>query len=418
MVVGRLLLLLLVTISTRYVAAQRVGEPLSVWQKGQLDIHHISTGQGNAALLILPDGTSLLIDAGAIDPVDWRTGKPRDIPTRPDTMRQAGEWIARYARNALRFRADPAIDYVLLTHFHDDHMGTPRHGIKRAAGGYVLSGITEVAEYISVHRVLDRGWPDYSYPQSMEADSIVANYRHFLSWQQKHNGLTVERFQAGRTDQIVSKYNSTCPVKIRNLMVNGECWTGKGTQTKHLFPDLTGLPLLQRPNENMCSAVLSIHYGDFTYFSGGDIPGVLSFGTPEWHDMETPLAAITGPIDVKLVDHHGYRDAENSVLLTALKPRVLVIPAWSTSHPAPEVLERMLSTMTYDGKRDVFTTNLLQEAKTLNKQWLAQLKSQSGHVVIRVEPGGKRYRVFVLDDTQEIAPIKAIYGFYKAKSKR
>ena len=32
---------------------------------GTLDIHHISTGRGNATFFVLPDGTTLLVDAGA-----------------------------------------------------------------------------------------------------------------------------------------------------------------------------------------------------------------------------------------------------------------------------------------------------------------------------------------------------------------
>jgi len=45
-------------------AAQSTGEPLPQWTPGTLDIHQISTGRGNAALFILPDGTTLLVDAG------------------------------------------------------------------------------------------------------------------------------------------------------------------------------------------------------------------------------------------------------------------------------------------------------------------------------------------------------------------
>ena len=143
------ILFLLVWLSP-VVHAQQVGQPLSVWQEGGLDIHHINTGQGNATFAILPDGTTLLIDAGAINTIDWRTGKPRNLPVRPNGTRQAGEWIARYIRKVLRFQKTPVIDYALITHFHDDHMGSPLNVTKRSAGGHVLAGITEVAEYIPI----------------------------------------------------------------------------------------------------------------------------------------------------------------------------------------------------------------------------------------------------------------------------
>ncbi|ADB39019.1 ComEC/Rec2 family competence protein [Spirosoma linguale] len=400
--------------------AQWVGKPLPVWHTGQLDIHHINTGQGNATLMVLPDGTTLLADAGAINSHDWRTNKPRNIPVKPGNDRQAGEWIARYVRNALRFQGNPILDYAIITHFHDDHMGTPAHVTKRGKGGYVLAGITEVGEYIPIRKILDRGWPDYSYPRPFDNDSMVINYRRFLNWQVQHKGLIAERFASGLKNQITfvkqPDLHRKYPVDIRNLMVNGAMWTGDGDKTRLLFPDLKTLQATEYPNENMCSIAFQLRYGKFTYFSGGDIQGVLQFGSPAWHDVETPMASVLGPVDVQLLDHHGYADSENGALLASLQPRVFVIPAWASSHPAPDVLGRLFSEEIYSDKRDVFATNLLPEAKTAIHDFLPRLKSQSGHVIIRVEPGGKSYRVIVLDDNDETYTVKAIYGPYKSKS--
>ncbi len=284
MQVSRLLFFSLTILLSNVVLAQPLGKPLSVWHTGQLDIHHIATGQGNATFVVFPDGTTLLIDAGAINTIDWRTGKPRDLPVKPTNERQAGEWIARYVRNVLRFQVDPVIDYAVITHFHDDHMGSPLNVTKKSAGGYVLAGITEVAEYIPIRKILDRGWPNYHYPRSLDNDSMVVNYRRFLNWQSRNKGLIIERFQAGRNDQItftkqheVPKNN---PVEVRNLAVNGEIWTGSGTETRSLFPNLMSLQPAEYPNENMCSIAFQIRYGDFNYFTGGDIQGVLQFGSP------------------------------------------------------------------------------------------------------------------------------------------
>ncbi|MEP6494314.1 MAG: hypothetical protein ABJF01_16645 [bacterium] len=44
-----------------------------------MDIHQISTGRGNSALFIFPDGTTLLVDAGA-PPMGYP--KPVLTPTR------------------------------------------------------------------------------------------------------------------------------------------------------------------------------------------------------------------------------------------------------------------------------------------------------------------------------------------------
>ena len=90
------------------------GAPLSPWTPGTLDIHHIHTGRGNAAFVQFPDGTTLLIDAGATP----ETTNPAVVPARPDTSLRPGEWIGRYVA-----RHTASVDYALVTHYHDDHIG-------------------------------------------------------------------------------------------------------------------------------------------------------------------------------------------------------------------------------------------------------------------------------------------------------
>ena len=45
-----------------------VGKPYKGWRPGEFDIHHIHTGMGEANFFIMPDGTSMLIDAGDLGP--------------------------------------------------------------------------------------------------------------------------------------------------------------------------------------------------------------------------------------------------------------------------------------------------------------------------------------------------------------
>src|SRR5882757_9466824 len=84
------------------------GKPLPEWKEGYLDLHHINTGRGNAAFYILPDGTTILFDAGELDPSEARTTSKRNTPIRPDDSRHPYEWIVNYIRqvNKMNF-----IDY-------------------------------------------------------------------------------------------------------------------------------------------------------------------------------------------------------------------------------------------------------------------------------------------------------------------
>ncbi|GAB3978523.1 hypothetical protein GCM10028806_41830 [Spirosoma terrae] len=413
-----LLVIVLFTTGLRSVYAQKAGERLPVWTAGTLDIHHINTGRGNATFLICPDGTTLLIDAGALDPTDKRTQSARNTPAVPNADRQAGEWIARYITKMMTMsQLQPKLNYAQLTHFHDDHMGMPSSVSPKAEqGNFVLTGITEVAAYLPIDKIIDRGWPDYSYP-APQTDVMMTNYKTFVDWQSRNKGTIFERSQPGRNDQLVLKRNPDSyrnTFEIRTIIANGQLWTGKGTETRSLFPDLSSLQPNQRPSENMCSIGIRLRYGTFDYFSGGDMPGVLRFGAPRWNDVETPVSTIVGPVDVHILDHHGNRDSQNDNLLAALRPRVLVIPVWSSDHPGHDVLDRIYSQEIYAGERDVFATDMLEANKLVIGELLDRLKSDKGHIVVRVAPGGVTYQIITVDDSNENFTIKATFGPYQS----
>src|SRR5512142_1154471 len=80
-------------------AAPISNETLPPWTEGYLYIHHISTGRGNSAYIVMPDGTTLLIDAGETDQKFIESVAPlAPFPPRPDAKHAAGYWIADYIR--------------------------------------------------------------------------------------------------------------------------------------------------------------------------------------------------------------------------------------------------------------------------------------------------------------------------------
>jgi len=46
---------------------------------------------------------------------------------------------------------------------------------------------------------------------------------------------------------------------------------------------------------------------------------------------------------------------------------------------------------------------------------LSRLKSDQGHILVRVNLGGDTYRVIILDDSAESFKVKAIHGTYKSE---
>ena len=68
------------------------------WEKGKLYMYSIDVGQADSTLLILPDGETLLVDAG----------------NREDTA-----LVNRFIYNL----GIDSLDYVIATHPHEDHIG-------------------------------------------------------------------------------------------------------------------------------------------------------------------------------------------------------------------------------------------------------------------------------------------------------
>jgi hypothetical protein len=396
--------------ATATARAQAVGDLLPPWQEGTLDIHQISTARGNSSLFVFPDGTTMLLDAGALSSV--RKGF---LDGRSDATRTPGSIVVRYVRHMLAHDAEPHLDYALLTHFHDDHMGqiTGTEAASRL-GPYRLSGITEVGDEIPIRTLLDRGWPDYAYQPEPLKGPLMANYRAFVEWHKAHRGLTAERFRPGRNDQIVLK---RAPGKypnfeVRNVAVNGDVWTGVASETRMQFPPLEQIPAEDRPTENMCSAVFRLSFGKFDYYSGGDIPGIVFDNAPLWHDIETPVAKALGPVEVAILDHHGYIDTQNPFFVATLRPRIWLLSVWHVAHPTGEVYRRLQSQRLYPGPRDLFMTSMHEAtASAINSFKPA---STHGHIVVRVSGDGS-YRIFILDDRTESYRITAIHGPYQSR---
>jgi beta-lactamase superfamily II metal-dependent hydrolase len=404
--------LIFFTFCFSFLKAQGVGDVIPLWSEGYLDIHHVNTGKGECIFCILPDGTTFLIDAGATT-----RPKPRVTEIRPDSSRSPGEWIIRYVDFMLSHSSPRSIDFVLLSHFHGDHMGEISERSKPSRiGEYKLSGITEVGDYFLFKTVLDRGWPDYDYPGPLRSD-MVDNYRDFIAYHQKHNNLNIQRFSPGRSDQIrlIHQPERYKNFEIRNIAANGEVWTGVGINTRQHFPPIKDILPPDLPSENMCSIAIRMSYGLFDYFTGGDLLGIPDEGAPLWHDVETPVAMVVGPVDVNELNHHGYLDSENAFFLSTLRPRVHILQVWSPSHPTPRTLRRLLSTRLYPGPRDIFATNMMEANKVVIGSDLEKLKSDQGHIVVRVEPGGATYQIFILDDSTEYYKIKAIFGPYPSR---
>lgn len=406
------------------------GKPLPAWKEGYLDLHHINTGRGSSAYYIFPDGTTMLFDAGEMSPESQRVMSPRNSVIRPNDSKRPYEWIAHYIKQVAPDKNKVRLDYAAISHFHDDHFGSwYRSAPKSSSGKYILSGITGVGELIPISNMLDRGYPEYNYPVSEEIllrkipvrDSSYGkgfqNYRQFISVQQS-KGMKPAMLRAGSRSQVAMLYKPKQfpDFFVQNVKANGLIWTGNDSSVQQHFPPIDTSNVKTWPDENSLSLAFTINYGPFIYYSGGDNPGNVFYGDAAWRDVETPISRAVGEVDVATLDHHGNRDAVNEFQVKTFKPRVWIGQSWSSDHPGHEVLIRMTTPYLYSEERDIFATNMLEANRVVIGPLIDRsYKSQQGHIVVRVMPGGKNYYVIILDDSKPEMPVKKVFGPYTSK---
>ena len=373
-------------------------ETLSDWQEGWLDIHHINTGRGNCTFMILPDGTTMLADVGDVGSESFQ----EITPAMPSSAKTPAAWVSEY----IKYFSMPAgnagiLDYALLTHLHNDHIGGEvSTAISQTGKNYKLSGITELANLTDIKLLVDRGYPDYNYyPERSEMikenQSTLPNYMNFIK-ERDNLGQKTEMFEVGSNTQFVLKYDprSYPDFEVRNVCGNGMVWTGSGNGSKVVKTSDS----FKTGGENSASCGFVMTYGKFNYCDCGDIQGENNSGGAV--DMETAVSEIMPPCEVVLCNHHAFSDAMHEKFISATRPKVYVIPVWGINQPTSPVMKRMLDTGLYPGDRMIFATGRL-DSNDKNLGEYADDILQTGHIVIRVYDGGSTYQVFVLSDASQ-----------------
>ena len=356
-------------------------------------MHHIDTGRGNATLLIFPDGTTMMIDAGAAGQATPGTL----APAHPDDSRSPGEWQARYV---LAHAPGKRLDYFLATHIHPDH----------------VSGLADVQAAVPIHTCIDRSFPHYR-PSQQPAEASFANQYLALLRRRTQAAQPVETAQVGSVEQITLERQPGSFPDFRAVILaaNGDVWNPGTHAVESRLRDLPAKSGIQG-NENLFSVAVRFTYGNFSYFSGGDLTFDTHDGREALLDMESPVVRAAGRTEVAVADHHGYFDACGPNFTNVLDAQAYIIPSWEIGHPGTAQMQRMLGAWGNGATRDVFTLDLLPANALLNRRFASQLRSQGGHVVVRVAPGGSTFKIFVLDATVENGSITGVFGPYTSRA--
>jgi beta-lactamase superfamily II metal-dependent hydrolase len=246
-----------------------------------LDIYFIDVEGGQSTLIVTPERASFLIDTGFAADENFRL-KAGD----PAKARDANRILA-----AARTAGIERIDYLMITHFHGDHLG----------------GVAALSQMLPIDTFVDHGTllPDgeLAIPGSMAYFDAYAAIRAKGRHLEPKPGERIPL--AGATVTVVSAATTTLAQPL----------VGAGQRNVACVPP--GLPAGD-PTENARSTGVLIEYGKFRFLDVGDLSGAPLFALACPNDL-------IGPVDVYLVAHHGGADSGEPATFAAFRPRVSVM---------------------------------------------------------------------------------------------
>lgn len=396
----------------------KVGEVWTGWHPGEFQVHFIYTGVAESQFLIFPDGTSMLLDCG--DHPAHKRGIAA-VKVLPSLDRHAGEWIARYVT-----RVNPSkdhVDYMLLSHFHSDHGGCDSWHAGMTEGrnpDYFLSGFAQAAEMLHFDVAIDRGWPNYDDPIKLPdsySGNLLKNMKALYSYLQRRDGLKVEKFDLGSSDQIVQRRNGdgkTSMFKAFNFAANGRICSPKDGKVTDLYKDIIAARKPKGLNENALSLGTLFTYGNFSYYTAGDFSDNRRMLDGKRRQIEEDLALIMPRVDVAKINHHGHH-AMYPGLSKALNARCYVSCIWDQYHCTDDTMAYLEAVpgdhMYFPG---IVPTFYINRDGGKRRPWMAKCPEpmwEGAHTVLTVQPGGADYSMTCIGASDESMVVKAVFDF-------
>ena len=383
-----------------------VGQTLPAWSQGTLDIHFINSGRGECAFFILPDGTTLLVDAGEIVDLDGT------VPQRPNANTRPTLVYANYIRHFMP-EGHLSIDWCAPSHFHIDHIGSLAAATETSPAGYRLSGLMALYDEVPFDHVLDMGYPNYGADTSIPAmnGELAADWQTFVTWAVANKGMKADRFQVGE-EQITLQYarDNYPDFRIFNIVANGYAWildssTGKGTVVN-----------TSADPGNPASCGFHLSYGKFDYLACGDLTSAPQNRVAYYYRDFIPR----GGLEVFKAHHHLSSNSWGSQMQACeFSPRVIVNHSfyeWQPDIPLlTSIVEGNFSGNSYFWVKDIFTTNVDPKTLEANTDLFQHLSGYNGHIVVRVVSDGDQFYVYMLDDSDFNYRIQSIHGPYNSK---
>ena len=233
-----------------------------------LNLHFIDVEGGQATLIVTPSGQSMLVDTG------WPAGGGRDAERIAAAVKKAGIGT---------------LDYLVITHYHDDHVG----------------GMEELAKRVKFRTVVTHGPTTET---GNTADRMMATLRSAMA--------------ASGAKEMVVKPGDTIPLKgldVKVVASNRQLIESPlpGAGAPNAACAGAGQPRTDT-SDNSASVAMLLTFGAFRMADLGDITQDIEFA------LACPANRL-GEVDLYLTTHHGSAQSNNPALVHAMRPRVAIM---------------------------------------------------------------------------------------------
>lgn len=286
-----------------------------VAQQKTLDIYFIDVEGGQATLFVTPQHESLLIDTG------WPGHESRDAKRIVEAAKLAGL---------------TKIDYAILTHYHDDHVG----------------GVPQLLALMPVGTFFDHG------PLFEQCPTCVTDYNAYL-----------EQVRAGKTKRVTVKAGQALPlhgIDVQVLTANGVINTASlpGAGAANAYCESSEI----RPDdqtENGRSVGVLLQFGRFRATDLGDLT---------WDKERALMCPVNriGAVSLLIVSHHGWNQSSSPAYVDAVRPEVAIMDNGATKGGS---LPTVVTLRAIPGLKQLWQLHRSQEAADHNvgDAWIANL---------------------------------------------
>ncbi len=301
-----------------------------------LEIYFVDVEGGQATLVVSPAKQALLVDTG------WPGLNMRDANRIAAAAKRAGV---------------KQIDYLVVTHYHDDHVG----------------GVPQLVSKLPVRTFVDHG----------------ASVEHGASEDRLYNRYVKAR-ETGQHLEV--KPGDKIPMKgldVTVLTAGGQGIAGALPGAGQPNPACAAVkPLEADASENAQSVGILIQFGSFRMIDLGDLT---------WNkenELVCPANKI-GTVDLYLTTHHGMNISNSPAIVQALHPRVAVMnngarkggspEAWQVVHDSPGLQDIWQVHYAMDGGKDhnspeAMIANIYEQGDEAN--WLKVSAGANGEITV------------------------------------